>query len=171
MGLFDIFKSITDEVKDTVTTKLAEEVKENLTSKITGEIKGSAASKTLEKFKGNAAQFTGTNSKSLRSRTELINDFKKLFSEHFSEYNIRYEVSASSLDAFAHPACTPIQFLFEKDGKAVLAAVIVRPNTYRGMNVVATKDVCDNRGIRYLRFFEDMPNEDTYVVNRIKENL
>lgn len=106
-----------------------------------------------------------------RSRSELLADFKDIIARNFSEYEVLYNYEARNLDIACHPACTPIEFLFKKNGKYVLAVVIVRQNTYRGMNVIGTRTICENLGIPYLRFFEEYPNKEEYVVPRIRKNL
>ena len=106
-----------------------------------------------------------------RSRSKLISDFQNMIAENFPEYEVLYNYKASGLDPSCHPACTPIEFLFKKDGQYVLAVVIVRQNTYRGMNVIGTRKICESLNIPYLRFFEEYPNEESYVVPRIREHL
>lgn len=57
-----------------------------------------------------------------------------------------------------------------KNGK-FLAVVLVRQNTYRGLNVQGTQKICEQLKIPYLRFFEEYPNKEEYVVSRIRKYL
>ena len=98
-------------------------------------------------------------------------DFDDIISRNFADYEVRRNMPASELMADCHPACTPVQFMFFRDGAPVLAVVLVRTNNYRGMNVLGTKRICDAKGIRYIRFYHEYENTEEYVVNRIRENL
>lgn len=109
--------------------------------------------------------------KSSRSRAQLFEDMKLMIEHNFPEYQVLYKMNINRLDPECHPACTPVEFMFTKNGEYVLAVVIVRQNTYRGMNVIGTKKICEGLGITYIRFFEEYPNEESYVIPRIRENL
>lgn len=106
---------------------------------------------------------------------QLAADTQKQFDEWFrycfSDYVIEKDVPASRLDASAHPACTPIQFLFIRDSRPVLAVVLVTQKNYRGKNVKGTQELCEKAGIRYIRFFMEYPNERDYVIDRVKSFL
>lgn len=106
-----------------------------------------------------------------RSRGELLADMKDMIARNIPDCEVVYDVPASQLDPWCHPACTPIQFMFKKNGAYVLAVAIVRNNTYRGMNVRGTQMICEKMRIPYIRFFEEMPNLEEYVIPRIKSYL
>lgn len=97
--------------------------------------------------------------------------FSNIFYENFPEYFIETNVSAKRFDAEAHPACKPISFLFSQNGAPVLAVVLVKGNTYRGMNVIGTKWICEDNRIPYLRFFTDRENLKSYVIERTRNHL
>ena len=107
----------------------------------------------------------------VRSREELLDDFRKLLKANFSNYDIYYQVPASELDGSAHPACAPVTFVFEKNGRYPLAVFVVRKNTYKSMNVVSTQKICEKIGMKCIRFYEEYANEDDYVVGRIRNAL
>ncbi len=102
---------------------------------------------------------------------DQFNHFDAIIKANFADYEVRSNVSASELDSSAHPKCKPVSFMFYRDGAPVLAVVLVRANTHRGMNVIGTKQIVEAKGIKYLRFYEEYDNEESYVVNRIKQNL
>ena len=97
---------------------------------------------------------------------ELQKQFSVLYRRNFPQYTILENVPARQLQADCHPACTPVQFLFCRGNQPELAVVLVRSNTYRGRNVVGTKEICERQGIGYLRFFMEMPNTPDYVIER-----
>ena len=97
--------------------------------------------------------------------------FDSVISANFADYEVRKNVPASELDANCHPACTPVQFLFCKDSAPVLAVVLVKTNNYRGRNVLGTKSICDSKGIKYIRFYQEYENAEDYIIKRIRENL
>ena len=115
--------------------------------------------------------------KIVRSREECAAYFGEIFATEFSGVEIKTNVAASELGAMLgtteeiHPACTPVDILVMKDGRPCLAIVFVLANTYRGMNVVGTKHICENGNLEYMRFFMDMRNDKEYVVNRLNTAL
>lgn len=106
-----------------------------------------------------------------RSRATLLKEMKEMFKRNFYDYEICYDYPAAMLKPNSHPACAPIQFMFKKGEKNVLAVVVVKQNTYRGMNVIGTKQICDDLRIPYIRFFEEYPNKEEYVVSRVRSYL
>lgn len=106
-----------------------------------------------------------------RTVADIRDYFDNLVKTNFADEDFRIDVPAAELAPDCHPACTPIQYLFYKDGKPFLAVVLVQTNTYKGMNVKGTRFICERLGIRYIRFFASYPNEEIYVVERIKKYL
>lgn len=105
------------------------------------------------------------------SMEELRQRFSMLYRQNFPQYTILEDVPARQLRVDCHPACTPVQFLFCRGEQPVLAVVLVRANTYRGKNVMGTKDLCEQKGIGYLRFFVEKPNEPAYIIERTRQHL
>ncbi len=97
--------------------------------------------------------------------------FEGIIERNFADCEVKKNVPASELKADCHPACTPVQFMFYKNGAPALAVVLVKTNNYRGRNVKGTQDICKANGINYIRFYQEYENAEDYVVNRIKENL
>ncbi len=91
--------------------------------------------------------------------------------DKFPEYTIEKSVHPKVFDSTAHPKCYPISYLFKKDAEPVLAVLIMNTNQYRAMIAVGTYEILENNNIKYIRFFKGMKNEESYVINRIKENL
>jgi len=97
--------------------------------------------------------------------------FESIFERYFDDYYIETKVPAYRYDTYAHPSCVPVDYLFVKDDKPVLAIVLVKPNNYKGKNIMGTLDILDRAGIQWLRFFRTWENAEDYVVERIKKNL
>ena len=91
--------------------------------------------------------------------------------ENFLGYAIERNVHPKFFDASAHPSCYPISYLFKKDDAPVLAVLVMNSNQYRAMTARGTYQVLDDNGIKYIRFFKGMKNEESYVLGRIRENL
>lgn len=111
------------------------------------------------------------NFRSAYGMEELRQRFSMLYRQNFPQYTILEDVPARQLWEGCHPACTPVQFLFCRGEQPVLAVVLVRANTYRGKNVMGTKELCEQKGIGYLRFFVEMPNEPAYIIERTRQHL
>lgn len=105
------------------------------------------------------------------SHSSAVEKFNGFIDGSFPDYTVEHDFPANSIKAGVHPKCAPVSYMFLKNGSPCLAVVLVRANNYRGMNVKATKEICEEKGIKYIRFFEEMENRREYVINRIRENL
>lgn len=111
------------------------------------------------------------------TREELKAYFADIFATEFPEFEVRADVPANELAdltnviTVVHPACTPVDFLVMANDKPFIALVLVSASTYRGMNVLGTKAICDLAQLQYVRFYTDMPNKRDYVVNRLRSFL
>lgn len=101
----------------------------------------------------------------------LVKKLAQCIEANFSGYTVETGVLAKRLSASAHDKAKPVSVLVSKDGAPVLAIAVVRMNTYKSMPVVGTKQIVENLGITYVRFFEERPNEESYVVERLKSYL
>lgn len=97
--------------------------------------------------------------------------FESIFERYFDEYYIESKVPAYRYDAYSHPSCIPVDYLFIKNDKPVLAIILVKPNNYKGKNVMGTLEILDRAGIPWLRFFRTWENAERYVVDRIKKHV
>ena len=91
--------------------------------------------------------------------------------EKFPGYTIERGVHPRVMDSSAHPSCIPIAYLFSRNGKPVLAVLLMKPNQTRAMIARGTYSILDANRIPYIRFLKGYPNEDAYVIDRIKKNL
>lgn len=105
-----------------------------------------------------------------RTEAETVADIERYYAnEHFAGYEIARNVEPEYFGA--HPKCKPIQFLFRKDGKDVLAVAVLKYGSKRHIAVSSVKDACYDRGLPYLRFIVGYPNKEHYVVRRTLEEL
>ena len=77
--------------------------------------------------------------------------YAEVIAECFSDEYIDYMVWPKELDMNADKNALPIHFLFRRDGRPVLAVVIVTANGYNTPRVVATRLWCQRNGIKYIR--------------------
>lgn len=91
--------------------------------------------------------------------------------ENFPGYEITRNVHVRTFDPSAHPCCFPITYLFSKNGKPVLAVLLMNTNQYRSMIARGSYQVLKDQKINFIRFFRSYDNEMNYVLNRIRENL
>ncbi len=109
-----------------------------------------------------------------RSDDRNENDLIEAFSQHyenglFSGYDIRKAVAPEYFGA--HRKCKPINFLFSKNGRDMLAVTIVKYSSISHPAVKNVKLACQNKGIKYLHFIVGYPNKEHYVVRRTLEEL
>ncbi len=91
--------------------------------------------------------------------------------EKFPGYTIERGVHPRVMDSGAHPSCIPIAYLFSRGGRPVLAVLLMKPNQTRAMIARGTYGILDANRIPYIRFLKGYPNEEAYVIDRIKKNL
>lgn len=176
MGLFDSLKNIVN--SDAVKKAVSEggDVLEKLGQTVSKElgVQGNSANETAASqpvVRESAPEQNYPQAKPSATVEDQFPKFDAIISRNFADCEVRRNVPASELQPGCHPACTPVQFMFYRDSKPVLAVVLVRTNNYRGMNVVATKKICEELGIKYIRFYHEYENAEDYVVGRIKNNL
>lgn len=141
--------------------------REELSSKLYGV---ELPKRVIDELEGTDDELYYVHRKDRRTEEQLVSDFAKHFDNtYFSDYEIVRDVDPTYFGA--HRKCKPIQFLFKKNGKDVLAVAIV---TYTSITHPAVKSVqkaCEARDIEYLRFIVGYPNTEHYVVRRTLEEL
>ncbi len=91
--------------------------------------------------------------------------------DKFPGYTIERSVKPVVFDAEAYPKCYPITYLFRKNDTPVLAVMVMNKNQSRAMISVGTYRILDANGIKYIRFYKGMENKESYVIDRIRNNL
>ncbi len=168
MGLFDkLVKGIASEIKDEVKKAFNQQSEQTSTYSEPVSVGEPAPSASAEKP---VARSWG------KGRHNILAESSTYFSfiinkADFSGYTVETDVHPNVFDPSAHPKCFPITYLFKKDGEPVLAVLLMFRDQYRAMIAKGTYEVLDSRGIKYLRFYREMSNEESYVIDRIKDNL
>lgn len=80
-------------------------------------------------------------------------EIAKLIDGAFDTQQVRCMVPASELDAYAGQETFPIHFLFSKDGVPRVAVVVVTTGGCKTPRVLATKAVCEQSSVVYLRVY------------------
>lgn len=86
-------------------------------------------------------------------------------------YTVERNVHPSVFDINAHPKCYPVTFMIKQSGQPILAVMIMKINQANAMISRGTYSILEDQGIRYIRFFREMLNDSTYVIERVKQNL
>jgi|GEM_PF-6705363 len=130
----------------------------------------SLPSDIINKLEGTEDKYYYLNRDDKRTEAQLMVDFEKYFSNSlFDEYQIVKNVDPTYFGE--DPQCKPIQFLFKKDGKDVLAVAILKYTSVSHMAVRNVQYACDYKNIKYIRFIIGYPNKEHYVVRRVLEEL
>lgn len=124
----------------------------------------------IDQLEGTDDKLYFVHKKDCRTEAQIVADFEKYFtSAFFADYEIARDVDPTYFGA--HPKCKPIQFLFKKNGKDVLAVAVLKYSSLTHPAVKDVKEACKNRRIPYLQFIVGYPNKEHYVVRRTLEEL
>ena len=97
-------------------------------------------------------------------------DFKQLLEKYFTDCAIEAAVPASKLFPNAPAYAMPVNFLITKGDKR-LALILLRRGHAKRYSYLETSALCDENGIVCMPFFLHLPNEEDYVVERLKSVL
>lgn len=135
-----------------------------ITLNIGGIIKG-----IVSLFKGKKNRNVDGVSYAQQGKTEeqFVNFVKSVFG---AEYQIAENYAVTNIEPTVTEA-RPYTMAFFRDGRLVLTILFTRHNGEKNRYFLNAKGVSLNRGVPCLNFFEHFPNEDEYIVNRIRESL
>lgn len=135
-----------------------------ITLNIGGIIKG-----IVSLFKGKKNRNVDSVSYAQQGKTEeqFVNFVKSVFG---AEYQIAENYAVTNIEPTVTEA-RPYTMAFFRDGRLVLTILFTRHNGEKNRYFLNAKGVSLNRGVPCLNFFEHFPNEDEYIVNRIRESL
>ena len=135
-----------------------------ITLNIGGIIKG-----IVSLFKGKKNRNVDSVSYAQQGKTEeqFVNFVKSVFG---TEYQIAENYAVTNIEPTVTEA-RPYTMAFFRDGRLVLTILFTRHNGEKNRYFLNAKGVSLNRGVPCLNFFEHFPNEDEYIVNRIRESL
>ena len=93
--------------------------------------------------------------------------FQRLLEKHFADCDVRQAVAAADLFPHAPAYAMPVNFLLTKDDKQ-LAIFLLDVRYVKRYSYLETRELCMENGIPFMSFFFHLPNEEDYVVERIK---
>jgi len=147
---------------DRVVSKELKKQIRKATDKIGDEVFGKNVIEPETDKSKNATTYEETN------KTTQKVDFKEILATEFSNYEIKGNVAKSTFGAEGRDC----EFGLFKDGK--LQAVVIIVSERNEANRKQFKDArrtAENAGVGFANFYSFMPNERSYVVNRIKSFL
>lgn len=97
--------------------------------------------------------------------------FFNLLYDNFSDCEIENFIPAKKIFPNAPVYAMPINFLLTKDGKSVAILIVEGGQKFKRYSVLETMELCSENNIVALRFFTTYPNEESYIVNRIRQYL
>ncbi len=157
MGLFDkLLKAAKNEIVEKVTAQIEDAIHKGDSKKEYSK---------WESVSGRSVSGTGQDAYGFRGTAEAY--FETLFARHFSEYEIRRNVTVVN----TNEQNVPVSFMFMKEGCPVYAIILCHSQIYSRKRILNTMDACSRQGIPVHRFFEDFRNEETYVCDRIRSVL
>ena len=98
---------------------------------------------------------------------EINHKFLSYIFNNFAGYDIKTRVSANTIAENAPEYAMPINFLITKDEKRV-AILLINSKKCKRYSVLETMELCKENNVIPLRFIIEFPNEEKYVVDRIK---
>lgn len=89
-----------------------------------------------------------------------------IFTEHFSDCELRRNVSASGIGS-----SVPWQYTYGvyRGGQAIaMINILENPNDYRRKIVLQSKQACADCGIGYVHFLLRLPNRSSYILQQLQ---
>lgn len=106
------------------------------------------------------------------SRDGLYNHLEKIFDTQFPQYRLAKNMPVTVISPKSPAHSRRIDFLFcSATSRPLLAVVIVNNSNWVSNDVELTRKACENLHIPFMRFFEELPSETGYVINRVREAL
>ena len=91
--------------------------------------------------------------------------FSHLLLGTFGEYEIRGDVTKDGVDI-------PVDYLFCKGGKPVLAVFLIQSNPYKERSQVRKAErIFAPEGVACTHFYENYRNDAPYVIDRVRDAL
>ncbi len=99
----------------------------------------------------------------------IAGEMYTILNSEFPGYDIRTQIAATALGA--PDGCRAFDYGLYLNGTPVLMIMVTDHNRERNRAYNGAKQACANSGVKFMNFFTHMPNERSYVVNRIKSAL
>lgn len=102
---------------------------------------------------------------------DILRDrLERIFSEEWSGYEVRKDISAAELDAPAKSQPYSYGLYLQGKPKAMIL-VLEDKNDYRYWKVVSSHKACEKKGIFCMNLLPHMPNRRSYISKRLKDNV
>ena len=123
-------------------------------------------------FFGSKAPVPQKNARGCWDHNSLCDHLEEIFDTQFSQYRLAKHMPVTVISPKTPGYANHIDFLFcAANGRPLLAVVIVNNQNWVSREAELTRQACENLHIPYMRFFEELPCETGYVINRVREAL
>ena len=173
MGLFDKFiKAVGDATEKAVDAAFAKANAPKQETQTTPAQQPSAPAVQAQPADADAERIYGENGhyELNRSFNRDTAYFRDILQRNFPMWQIQESVSITSLNPSAHPKCMPVTFMLQNGGQK-FAFFVMRDGQQSGMPYVGTKNTLKQLGIKSTHCISCYKNEESYVVNRIKQAM
>lgn len=96
--------------------------------------------------------------------------FRNILVKNFPDWSLEENVPITRIDASAHPKCIPVTFMMSKAGQN-FAFFVMPINKTNGLPYKGSKQALKAAGIKTVHCIECYKNEESYVVNRIRNAM
>ena len=119
---------------------------------------------------GNGSPVSKKNNVTLTGEAGLRAKFEQVVANEYSEYELRQNVPASEM--YAEPGAVDYSYGMYKNGTPVaMINVISNRNDYSLKRFRLAKEAAVNRGIPHMNFFAHLPNETSYISERLRKEI
>jgi hypothetical protein len=88
-----------------------------------------------------------------------------------SEFEVETEVNADSLFSGAEKWYRPYSYALYRDGNLAGLIMLINDGSRKTPSYKGSKEIGEKAGIPVITFFGGLPNEEEYVINRIRNAL
>jgi len=165
MGLFD-------NLKKTALSKIVDVVEktiENVPGVTTGS--GSSYGGTSPSRPSSSAPSFQNNSTDSNKNINVDQMFEQILATEFSNMQVVKNASPESVGVSAPHPCKPYSFALLRNGKAAVLIMLTPHNRDRNSAFLNAKKSALNSNTKFLNFYTHFPNEQDYVISRIKNAL
>jgi len=169
MGLFDSLKNTAlGKIVDAV-EKTAEKTIGNFPGTATGS--GSSYGGTSTSRPSSNTPSVQNNSTNVNANINIDQMFDRILATEFSNIQVVKNASPESVGVSAPHPCKPYSYALLRNGKAAVLIMLTPHNRDRNSAFLNAKKSALNSNIKFLNFYTHFPNEQDYVVSRIKNAL
>ena len=142
-----------------------------------GDLLKREAKKLVSDIVGNALDsVTGSTSNNVNERrttdntSDVFSKIKHVVATEFTEYELRENVNSSELGGESG-AASYTYGIYRNCAPVIMINVFTDRNEYKLKRYRLAKEAAEFSGVTYLRFFSHLPNEISYITERLKANM